>query len=128
MTPEEINKAVMLAVGWTIHAFETCGMKDVVPLPPGVPPTGENLFKYCSVRVPDYYSDLNACAEMEATLRSKEDKEEYAIQISGLFPEEFCDLSGTHEWIWAIARLTAPQRCEAFLRTKGMWAEKEGVK
>ena len=115
MTPEEINKAIADCLG---YKWGPKGDKWGPLVHPWIDPKGGR-----TPFIPDFFSDLNACAEMERTLRSKEDEEEYAMQISGLFPEEFCDLGGTHEWIWAIARLTAPQRCEAFLRTKGLWVE-----
>lgn len=73
-------------------------------------------------RVPDYPNDLNACHEMEMTL-SDEQQSDYAEQLAANFSEEFCDLAGTAEHIFACAHLTSHQRAEAFCRTVGIWEE-----
>lgn len=61
--------------------------------------------------VPDYPNDLNACHEFEKML----DEQTYRLFIGHLVailkPGEFA------------VRATAPQRCEAFLRTIGKWKE-----
>ena len=62
--------------------------------------------------VPDYLNDLNACHEMEAWLKN-DDRHAFSCYASDLFEEHGSD----------AVHLTAPQRCEAFLRTLGLWEE-----
>ncbi len=64
--------------------------------------------------VPNYYSDLNACAEMEKTLTEAE-RVFYFGNLNSSSPEQ-----STYA---CLCFATAPQRCEAFLRTKGKWIE-----
>jgi hypothetical protein len=63
----------------------------------------------CTCGLPDYLHDLNACYEMEETL-SEKDKGEMAEQVMR-----------SSEDLWGLMHATAAQRCEAFLRTKGLW-------
>ena len=66
---------------------------------------------------PDYLNDLNACHEMEKVLTEKGVNEwwSYVAFINRHNPRPF----GTETAVHA----TAAQRCEAFLRTLGMWEE-----
>ncbi len=58
------------------------------------------------IHAPDYLSDLNACHEMEKVLTTVQ-KDYYASMLG--------DNCGSSWRVFA----TAPQRCEAFLRTLG---------
>lgn len=63
----------------------------------------------------DPLNDLNACAEMEKSLKG-EQRHQYA--------SELCYTVGnTHVEQFDIITATAPQRCEAFLRAKGLWRD-----
>ena len=66
---------------------------------------------------PDYLNDLNACHEMEKVLTEKGVNEwwSYVAFINRHNPRPF----GTETAVHA----TAAQRCEAFLRTLGLWTE-----
>lgn len=69
------------------------------------------------LKCPNYPSDLNACHEMEKVL----DNEQQAI-----YYHQLCKLTDAlgpagHTFHWYPAVATAPQRCEAFLRTMGRW-------
>ena len=66
---------------------------------------------------PDYLNDLNACHEMEKVLTEKGVNEwwSYVAFINRHNPRPF----GTETAVHA----TAPQKCEAFLRTLGLWEE-----
>ena len=64
-------------------------------------------------RVPNYYRDLNACADMEKCLKQQE-RGEYMDRIS-----EISGLSG--DMGWGCQTATATERCEAFLKTIGKW-------
>lgn len=77
-------------------------------------------------RIPDYTKDLNACAEFERTLEecdevNGEDQLGYMEMLAEVVGAKWgannqCDM-------WRITHATAPQRCEAFLRVKGLWME-----
>jgi len=65
---------------------------------------------------PRYHSDLNACAEFEATLsQSNVAKYNHALQ-SICLDAPMSDTASDYGW-----HATAPQRCEAFLRAIGKW-------
>ena len=66
-------------------------------------------------RYPRYTECLNACAEFERTLPDKE-RMSYGKQLQRVL------LTSAEENAWLISA-TARQRCEAFLRVKGMWRE-----
>jgi hypothetical protein len=60
---------------------------------------------------PDYYHDLNACYEAEMML-DHEQKTDYIRLLN----------KGDFSWR-RLAFATAPQRCEAMLKTWGLWEE-----
>lgn len=68
-------------------------------------------------QLPDYLNDLNACHEMEKVLTNG-DAIRFRLLLSansGKRNTEFISVEA------AMCHATAPQRCEAFLRTKGLW-------
>ena len=122
MTPTEINIAIAEAVGFQ---FYTDGTETVLVAPgadewmksgkwakiwkrgdgrPAAPIT-------CLGAIPNYAADLNACAEFEKTL-TDEDKITYLRFLN----------KGDFSYR-RLAFATAIQRCEAFLRTIGKYAE-----
>jgi hypothetical protein len=106
MTPLEINKAIAEACGHSYHK----------PSPQEI--ASGSYYQY----EPNYHGDLNAMHEAEETL-SHDEQLEYAELLTSNLSEEFCDLEGTREHVFACARFTAAQRAEAFLRVKGLWRE-----
>jgi len=109
MTPNEINEAIARSMGWT--DFEE--MDDCVQ---GFHP--DNGFHR---PLPDYYADLNACAEFEQSLSAKPEgslgvveQESYADEIYGM-------ICGPHFTAFNHITATAPHRCEAYLKVKGLW-------
>jgi hypothetical protein len=72
--------------------------------------------------IPDYPHDLNACHEMEKTLKPSMRFryvrliERIAAQANGF---EVCK----QQMDDAVVFTTAPQRCEAFLRTFNLWKD-----
>lgn len=101
MKPEEIRIAIAEACGWT----------DVKSSWQGQQCFGyENKTDGHVTRVPDFTNDLNACFEMEEML-TPEQKKAYRKTLA-----DICRRDGN---IFA----TAGQRCEAFLRTVGLWRE-----
>lgn len=105
MTPDQINAAIAQACGWKWHGEATYG---------GIERSG--WWKgdvYSPHGILNYHSDLNACAEMEAML-TEEQTPIYRQHLQEMF------WFSLHSPTPAISA-TAPQRCEAFLRTKGLW-------
>lgn len=70
----------------------------------------------CPIKIPDYLNDLNACHEMEKVLEGK------GTLYQGVLMNIMGDGDGT-ELSTIICHATAPQRCEAFLKTIGKWIE-----
>ena len=109
MSPEKQRIAIATACGWRITA--TIKYSWVVISPSNIEVAwssqgGEMNDKPSSFYLPDYLNDLNAMHEAEKMLNS-EHSHEYYVQLSMKVNRPF------------IA--TAPQRCEAFLRTLGLW-------
>ena len=63
-----------------------------------------------SLGIPDYLNDLNAMHEAEEVLDCNQWEQWHRIVV---------------EWQTDLARLTAAQRAEAFLKTLGLWEEEE---
>ena len=63
---------------------------------------------------PDYLNDLNACHEMEKVLDIVVERGDYWDYLSSI-------TGGEVEMIYA----TAAEKCEAFLRTLGLWEEQQ---
>lgn len=82
------------------------------------------------VAIPNYCHDLNACAAMERTIEPC-DWGSYTMHIRRIIQRDCdkaeCYVPGADRaqliadfWFY---HATAPQRCEAFLRAKGLWKE-----
>lgn len=70
-----------------------------------------------------YDEDLNACAEMEAGFHKDfEASEQYAYHLKTVVYKTKHSGVGIN---FAVLNATAPQRCEAYLRTKGIWRDKD---
>jgi hypothetical protein len=96
---EEQRVAIAEACGWTLNpAKHTAKGLDWLHVPSGK----------TTYNPPNYLNDLNAMHEAEETL----DCNQWEVwhRIVG-------------EWPTELARLTASQRAEAFLRTIGKWKE-----
>jgi len=69
--------------------------------------------------IPNYPNDLNACHEMEKTL-TNDQLSHYCLTVL----PRVCDMTQPMNGnITAAVTATAPQRCEAFLKTKGLWKD-----
>lgn len=101
MSPQEQNIAIAEACGWK-RPFGNTGDWER--------PDG-SMARHLSI--PSYHSDLNACAEFEATLTPIQE-EFYRLKLSSITHR-----GGRDRNVFA----TAPQRCEAFLRTLNLWKE-----
>jgi hypothetical protein len=102
MTAEKQRIAIAIACGWTIKH------KGLWV---------EKLQTYAAL--PDYFNDLNACHQMEKVLTGKGVNAwwSYVAFVNRHNPTPF----GTETAVHA----TAAQRCEAFLRTLGLWEEEQ---
>ena len=109
MTPEEINIAIAKSLGW--HG----NIKNIDDVVFGRPSNTTDRY----IPIPDYHSSLDACAEFEATM-DKQEQSDYICALGGLCQEPDLD-----DWA-GVCFATAPQRCEAYLKLKGLW--KEGAK
>lgn len=95
MTPEQINAAIAESLGWVRISHPTHDWKD---------PHGDSQYS-----TPNFHGCLNACHEMEKSIRNLPDDPQWDLwaQYVSHFEED--------------PHATAPQRCEAYLKTKGIW-------
>lgn len=125
MKPEEIRIAIAEACGWKVESsgnrysdriFNTEGNSAMRWKQYGGAWLDEWLGAY---HVPDYLNDLNACYEMVESLDWR-DRRKFTEKLSGITETE----KGDH-WddAHALCHATAAQRCEAFLKAKGLWRE-----
>ena len=104
MTPEQINTTIHKACGWTRRHRHTSFYSN-----------GDNK----RLGVPDYYNDLNACAQFEATMTAAQ-RVEYGFELNNVICAHNAQPYPTR---FEYATAPAPQRCEAFLRVRGLWEE-----
>ena len=133
MTPQSINTAIAESLGWDMDPVETrewgsrgqwCVWRGTM-----MPKTMLQR-QWCVSRgtmtpktmLPNYHSSLDACAEFEATLTTPFDKNCYAALVF----DQLSEVDQTGELDFCMITATAPQRCEAYLKLKGLW--KEGAK
>jgi len=111
MTPEQQRVAIPKALGW--HTIQRN---------PLYPDDSSKIAGFHSgdftalYGIPDYLNDLNACHEMEKVL--DEDQQEVFLMYLGAYDHD-------SDAGWNAFHATAAQRCEAFLRTLGLWQEGE---
>lgn len=124
MTPEQINIAIAEALGakWLLLTFEKRPESWFIPhqqvsnyKPECLTEKGEWQGNIMGGKIPSYYSDLNACHEMEACMITidpngdLEDVYENAL-VEAMRPSR-----------WPIWYATAKHRSEAFLRAIETW-------
>ena len=98
MKPEEQNITIAEACGWIKGQWPLdASCKKVWIFPE---------------HIPNYYGDLNACHDAEMSMG------EYK---RGKFWEVLCEIMNFQDK--EMIHATAPQRCEAFLKTIGKWRE-----
>lgn len=114
MTPEAQRIAIAEACGWIEARPATCVQGQVSGIPPkNVSPTQLRDW------VPDYLHDLNAIHQAEMML-DKDQLWDFASKLSCVMdaaPRRFNGMA----WEAHHVSPTAPQRCEAFLRTLNLW-------
>lgn len=128
MTPQEINIAIATACGWKVITIPFVPRKVDLATPKlCFTDEAKGLFRsfYPNSKfitpVPNYYGCLNACAEMERNV-SDDEWQHYKELVKDISFESIKGIIPQPRWFRPISA-TAPQRCEAFLRTKGLWKE-----
>ena len=118
MKPEEINKAIAEKCGWYVANECICNILRARDGSPELEPVAP---------LPDYYHSLDACAEFERTLGDSDSRPalDYWIAVGRVVSKPTKEPGKTYRTISEVdkMRATAPQRCEAFLRTHNLWKE-----
>lgn len=108
MSPEKQRIAIATA----------CGLQNVAPVVVrNVRHQGDDItvgISSDSGWIPNYLTDLNACHQMEKVLDIVVERGDYWDYLSSI-------TGGEVEMIYA----TAAEKCEAFLRTLGLWEEEQ---
>lgn len=112
MNPQEINKRIAIACGWTEHEYGDGGMYGWTA------PGGEyrpSCFRpyYYEDELPNYHGDLNAMHEAEKIL---------PVRNWTRYCQYLAELGGGSVRFVSV-HTTSAQRAEAFLRTIGQWEE-----
>lgn len=108
MTPEQINQAIAQKIGRSYHK-----------------PTETEIAKGSYYQYePNYYADLNAVREAEVAL-PQERKTMYIDYLLSVIHQVDAGYFERISWEDSVDLVlaTAPQRCEALLRTWGLWKE-----
>jgi len=66
-----------------------------------------------NIALPDYLNDLNACHSFEKQISLDNQKVAYMNELS--------NFGSTYGEMWSAINAGAKQRCEAFLKVKGLW-------
>lgn len=120
MKPEEIN----VAICEVIHGKD-CEIEYINPAS-GMEPSGWRMSDENGddAPVPNYYGDLNAIHEAEKLILTKFNSgARYRLFLANNSAGPNAKFPTVEA---AICHATAPQRCEAFLKTLGKWVETKG--
>ena len=126
MSPEKQRVAIGIACGW-----KSPTLPEVAALQEGWSTSGQHWLSPAGVlrpahHMPDYLNDLNACHETEKVL-TYEQKEQFVFWMNHIHPSADIHHSDTQKdfrlEVFSLVHSPAPQRCEAFLRTLGLWEE-----
>lgn len=112
MTPNEINEAIAKSLG---VKTEKCSCGDFL------------RDTHTRQHIKDYYSSLDACAEFEASFSTELSSNYWTAEI-GAYIEWLYEVCSGHDFdpeegivYRYLVLATAPQRCEAYLKMKGLW-------
>jgi len=118
MTDTEIRIAIAQACGWRLIGTAPDGSDY------GYPPNGLPVESCSEETVPDYLNDLNACWQFEETL-SMQERTDFADYLWHMVDADFVDEDGQEVVVlhesFNLVHATARQRCESFLKVKGLW-------
>ena len=128
MTADQIRITVAEAMGWKaptkdIPQVKADGSKEYDRDAYWTSPEGVWYFKDS----PNFPADLNACTEMvahEVKLVGFPFQEAYIRELRAIVTRRRRDCNEMQVDFW-MAEATAHQRCEAFLRVKGLWKERQ---
>lgn len=107
LTDEQIRVKIAECCGWTQNSRQ-CAFND------GRHQWFNTNDGCCYVECPNFTSDLNACAEMEKTLKGSEMDEYAGFLCDEIDKPEFAGQSAA----FGLLHATARQRCIAFLKVK----------
>jgi hypothetical protein len=112
MTPNEIDKRIATACGWT-HVWDADASC-----------VGDNPTNNAFEKVPNYHGDLNAMHEAEQTLEPLINRLKFPEVLARVVSKkEGFRTNGIPLPEWHRVHATAAQRAEAFLRTIGQWED-----
>ena len=122
MTNKQQNKAIAKLCGWRQEFIHGNGIDSEVWIHPnGIDCKQDEWF-------PSYSTDLNACYEMEKSLKGNDDIKYvnelfYCVGINRLYYMGAEPLAFPADRQMKVINATAAQRAKAFLRTFGKWKE-----
>jgi hypothetical protein len=115
MTPTEINEAIARSLGWTEWLVE---LGDGKIIKTGMCDESGDWQQHA----PNYYANLNNCAEFEASLTTLSGKNAYINKLQDILDSIAEDkLRDIIVVDFDFCTATAAQRCEAYLRLKRLW-------
>lgn len=120
MTPEAINRAIAESVGWKLNQTEVSGLVDVFWSPPGEEPCA---FTHCHLTPPNYHGDLNAIQPVIAKIKDGRHISDYMMHLYDIVERDAADGELVLHLVFRQINATAPQRCEAYMKTYRMWRE-----
>ena len=139
MTPESINQAIAKSIGLLGHKWRIDKQSEVCV---GGDPAdlkcedccmfqSEDSYNECPLAsYPNFFGSLDACAEFEKTILPTL-WSDYTMELRRIVQRDCntplhyipeCERSQHIADFWFYC-VTAPQRCEAFLRVRGLWKE-----
>lgn len=118
MTPDQINRKIAEVCGWTFPC-KHCAKFGMTTQWRNPSDTG------CvePSQLPNYFGDLNSVAEAEKILTDEQFQSYYEQRYWEAAKQTPSADYIKYKRIWLSS--TAPQRCEALLRTLGLWEEGE---
>lgn len=114
---QKVNVAIAEACGWiNIERDSFNGWWGSKPMSPG-----DTKHFIADQRLPNYYGDLNAIHEAEKLKLFPNADGQVDVKFEINYRKNLTNIQP-----WRLWNATAPQRCEAFLKTLGKWVETKG--
>ena len=125
MTPEQINRAVAMELGWASHwECPNCGQvaaNDVDYEERHAVMGCGNMVRW--VEFPDFCTDHNAAAELRQFVMQQPCIDKYITALADVMLVDHYSLSRAE--VWAVMNATPREQAEAFLRMRGKWVEEK---
>ena len=122
MSPEKQRVAIAKTCGWTAEQDSNGYWRATNQKSGHASELWLSERNVWSQGIPDYINDLNACHEMEKGL-DYEQCEAFSNTVADIVHAANREKDYAFPWSFARIHATAAQRCEAFLRTLGLWEE-----